>query len=273
LLQGLVGLRLQVASSVPVFDSHAHLDDPDWSPEAIASQLAALRATAGWQGVLTAGYGPERHAASRALCQSHPEVVRALGLHPWWLAAQTPEARESGWQALVAELDRGDAVALGELGLDRQLKERMALADQRDWLVRGLAEARRRELPIVLHIVGWYGHALDVLRAAGGSWRGVVHRWSGPLELVAPFVDLGLHVSLALEPRAGPEKRAAIARAVPPVRLLIESDWPFGELDYVAAVQATAQLAADVAHWRGEAPALVLERAAAEARQLYGIDR
>lgn len=255
-----------------MFDSHAHLDDPDWPPALLARQLDDLRRHGQWQGVLTAGYGPERHEASRALCAAYPGVVvRSLGLHPWWLAARDGAGREAGWTALLGELDRGDAVALGELGLDKQLKDRLDLDTQLHWLERGLGEARRRNLPLVLHIVGWYGHALAALQAAGGAWRGVVHRWSGPPELVGPFAELGLHLSLALEPRGIPARRAAVARRVPASRLLIESDWPFADLDYPAAVAATAQLAADVADWRGETAQQVLGRSADLARQLYGL--
>lgn len=41
---------------LPLYDSHAHLDDPDATGERVASG----RRRAGLVGALTAGYGPER---------------------------------------------------------------------------------------------------------------------------------------------------------------------------------------------------------------------
>lgn len=254
------------AASAWLYDSHAHLDDPDWPVEAM---LAELRGLEGWDGALTAGYGPERFAASRAICAGEPRVVRAVGLHPWWLAAQAPAQREAGWQALVDELAQIGVVALGETGLDKGLRARLDLATQLAWMERSLRLARDRGLPVVLHVVGWYGHALALLRRLGGPWPGVVHRWSGPAELVADFVALGLHVALALEPRSDPARRAAVARAVPAGRLLIESDWPFGDLTYPQAAAATLALAAEVAEWRGEDAEGLLRQVRRNGRSLY----
>lgn len=248
------------------FDSHAHLDDPQWPAE---ETVASVAGRDGWLGTLSAGYGPERFAASRAACASEPRVARALGLHPWWLADRDEAERERGWTALQAELAVGDAVAIGELGLDKSLKERFSAADQERWMRRELALAVHHDLPLVLHIVGWYGKALDILRQAGQPWRGVVHRWSGPAALVPDYVALGLHISLALEPRENPDKRAAVARAVPAGRLLVESDWPFAQLDYGAALDATWDLAERVAYWRGEPVQALVAAHNASCRDLF----
>lgn len=249
-----------------MYDSHAHLDDP---AIAVPDMLAQLRQLPDWQGALTAGYGPERFAASRALCAAEPRIARSLGLHPWWLAEHTAVERALGWLELLAELQRGPAVAIGEIGLDKGLRDRLDLEEQIHWFERGLQLAAERELPVVLHIVGWYGRALEILRKVAPQWRGVVHRWSGPPELVGPYVALGLHLSLALEPRPNQAKRAVIARAVPLDRLLVESDWPFLQLDYPQALAATHQLLNEVAEWRGQDLALLQEAVYSNAQVVY----
>lgn len=232
-------------------DSHAHLDDPDFEPEAILAQLE-LAHSHGWLGTLTAGYGPERFERSRALCQAQPRVRRAIGLHPNWLAACAHEAeREAGWQSLLAELRDADVVAVGEIGLDRRDRERWPLEAQQAWLRRGLDLAAERGLPVVLHIVGWHGAALEVLRAAQLPKGGIVHRFSGSAESARAYQSLGLYISLSLEPRSDPARRAALARAIDAERLLIETDWPFGGMDYATCWSALQALVADVAQWRG----------------------
>lgn len=252
--------------AVVLYDSHVHLDDPAWSVEQILDELSNFGEL---DGAMTAGYGPERFAASRAICAGDPRVERSLGLHPWWLAGQSPAQRDQGWRALLAELDRGPAVALGEIGLDKGLRTRLSLDEQLHWMERGLRLARDLELPVVLHIVGWYGRAMELLRRLGGPWPGVVHRWSGPVELVTDFAALGLHISLALEPRSDLVKRAELARAIPRERLLVESDWPFGELTYPQAAVATRKLAEQIAEWRNELPDDLLKVVRQNARSLY----
>lgn len=231
--------------------------------------LALVAQLSEWQGALTAGYGPERFAASRALCAGDQRIVRSLGLHPWWLVDRTEAEREQGWSELVAEVRNGPLAAVGEIGLDKGLRGRWDLEEQVVWFERGLRLALAQNLPVVLHIVGWYGRALEVLRRVAPTWRGVVHRWSGPAELVADYAALGLHVSLSLEPRPNPAKLAVIARAVPLRRLLVETDWPCLELDYPKALQAARQLLSQVAEWRREDLAMLSATVYSNAQGLY----
>ena len=235
------------SAALPLFDSHCHCDDPDWPPARLLPVVAQLP---DWSGAITAGYGPERFAASRAVCAAEPRIRRAIGLHPWWLADHSEDERRAGMAALQAELTRNDAVALGELGLDKNRKHLLPAADQLRWMRLELELARALQLPVVLHIVGWHGHALDALRAIGGPWRGVVHRFSGPPEAALAYAALGLGVSLALEPRPNLAKRAAVAQALPEQALMIETDWPFLDHDYPAALGLLRALAADIALWR-----------------------
>lgn len=254
----------------PFFDSHAHLDDPDWPP---ARLVADLRSTAGWLGSVSAGYGPERFAAGRAVVAALPAVRRAVGLHPWWLADHAESARAAAWQQVIAELDQfGEAiVALGELGVDKNRKAQMPAADQVRWLAIGLGLARDRDLALVLHVVGWHGHALQTLRAVGGPWRGVVHRFSGSPAVADQYQQLGLHVSVALEPRFDPDRRAAVARAIAPERLVVESDWPFKDLNYPASLDAVRALADDLGTARAEPGAALLARSNANCATLFGL--
>lgn len=249
-------------------DHHAHLDDPDVDLGELTAALLDLTAN-GWPGAVVPGYGPERHPRIRQLLQHVPTLTRAVGLHPEVLAALPDEpARQLAWQQTVAELEQPKVVALGELGLDRRFKEAFPLDLQLAWLQRGLDLARERNLPVVLHVVGWHGHALQKLKPFA-PLRGVVHRWSGPVELVRGYQDAGLHLSLALEPRENVERRRETARAIATDRLLIETDWPFLGLTYPQALQAMAQLLETVAQWRGEASEILAARLARNVDAVY----
>lgn len=253
----------------PCLDSHAHLDDPGAPPWQLHEAIDRL-VVAGWPGALTAGYGPERFERSREIAQTWPMIRRAVGMHPEYLARLPDDhARDGARQAMCAELAHPTVVALGEIGLDQRYKNRWPLAGQLAYFEAGLREAATRGLPVVLHIVGWHGHALELLRRVGVPAGGAVHRWSGPLELVAAYEALGLGIAMSLEPRETPEKRRALAQAIAPDKLLLESDWPFLELRYDEAVHHMTQLGAQIADWRGEALDALTIRLAENARRLY----
>lgn len=248
-------------------DHHVHLDDPDIQPEALLRELRALN---GWQGALTAGYGPERFAHSRWLCAQEPRIVRSVGLHPYWLAehAHDPDRLEAGWQGLLSELDQPGVIALGETGLDRTRRDLIPLEAQLQWLERQLKLAADCRLPLVLHLVGLHGHALPVLQRFA-PLQGAVHRFSGSREVAAAYQALGLHVSLSLEPRVDANKRAALARSIAADRLLLETDWPFLNHTYPEALQLLQDLLAEVALARGVAPAALAAQLADNARAAY----
>jgi TatD DNase family protein len=252
-----------------LFDHHAHLDDPGVHATHLVTQLHALAAQ-GWLGALVPGYDPERYPAVRALIHAVPQLTRAVGMHPEVLAGLADEpARERAWALSLAELEQPRVIAIGEIGLDQRYKRMFPLDVQLAWFQRGLELARSRDLPVVLHLVGWHGHALDLLKQVRPI-RGVVHRWSGSLDLVRPFQDAGLHLSMGLEPRETVEKRQAIARAVHPDRLLIETDWPFLDLTYAQALDAMSQLLDSMAQWRQEPRAELATRLVRNARAVYG---
>ncbi len=254
-----------------LFDSHVHLDDPDRVPADIAPLLAAA-ATVGWGGALIAGYGPERFERARALCAARADLAWSAGLHPWWLAQNDAIGREAGWLQLVACLRAGDGpVAIGEIGVDRSRKSQMSATGQLDWFRRGLELAAAHRLPVVLHIVGWHGLALEAIERVGVPAGGVVHRYSGPAELVSRYEQMGLALSFGpdLFVRDQPKAIAAIVQ-VAADRLLVETDWPDGRLTYAEAVSAMARLVKRMAAWRGEDPLALAERLMHNARSLFG---
>ena len=253
----------------PWLDSHAHLDDPDVPAPQLHDALQRL-VDGGWPGTLTAGYGPERFEKSRQIAERWPLVRRAIGMHPEYLARLPDDhAREAARLAMCAELAHPSVVALGEIGLDQRYQKLWPLPAQLAYFEAGLREATLLRLPVVLHIVHWHGHALDLLRRVGVPFGGAVHRWSGPLELVPAYEALGLGIAMSLEPRENPDKRRRLAQTIAANRLLLESDWPFLSLSYDEAVAQMTQLGLQIADWRGESADDLQVRLAENARNLY----
>lgn len=254
------GALLRRLMSAGLFDHHVHLDDPSVAAALEDGSLLQQARAAGVVGLLSAGYGPEREPIAARLSRDGAPLWRAVGLHPWWLAAQPDDAaRDAGLRQLEGTLGGRGVVALGEIGLDATRKDLLDAASQRRYFARCLALAAAEALPVVLHVVRWHGHALDTLRAAPAV-SGVVHRFGGPPDVVPGYARAGLHLSMATDWLKRPEKAAALARAVPADRLLVETDWPLDDRPYGEAAAELAQLVAAIAAWRGESEGVVRER-------------
>ena len=197
-------------------DSHAHLDACE---EPTATLVERARA-AGVTRIVTIGTGIESSRASLAIAEEHDGVYAALGVDPH--QAATPEA---GRLAELRELlAHPKAVAVGETGLDTVRRYASPL-EQRRLFDQQLALADELLLPVVVHS----RDAADETAEALAPFRGTVilHCFSSP-ELLPAALERGYYVSFAgnaTYPKA-PELRDA-AMAVPPDRILVETDSPY----------------------------------------------
>jgi TatD DNase family protein len=248
-----------------MFDSHCHLHDRRVTdPEA---QITRARA-AGVSGFLLAGVEPEGWEVERKIASAHPEALMAFGVHPQ-LVAELDDASD-----LVAQLAGSlDGVsAIGEIGLDGMEERKSSLPRQEKAFRDQLAVARDRQLPVVLHVLRAHARALEILKQDGVP-GGILHSCSASADQVRGYLALGLHVSFAgtvCNPNA--RKVHEAARAVPPERLLVETDAPFQTpLPHRPAQNEPAFLVAIVdalARIRGETPAFVAKQSEENARQL-----
>ena len=206
-----------------LFDSHCHLDFASLEGDRDAVLARALEA--GVRTILVPGVSAAQWTRAVALRRDARllegvEISFAVGLHP----EVAPTDVEPALAAMPAFLDRLDAVAIGELGWDGRLD--LSLGAQDPSAEAQLRMARERALPVILHVVGAHGHALERL-APHAPLRGVIHGYSGSAELVSRYVRLGL--SIAIGPSVTDARATRVheaVRAVPLERLLIETDAP-----------------------------------------------
>ncbi len=255
-------------------DTHAHLHFPQY-----ADDLEAVLDRAREAGVLTmvtVGTDGETNRAAVALAGRVPGVYATVGIHPHDAAAAT----EADWADLERLAGAPRVVALGEMGLDffKNFSPREA---QEAAFRRQLALARRARVPVVVHCRDAHAEALAILGEAGAGEAGageggVMHCFSGDVDVARRCLDRGLYLSLA-----GPVtyKNAhalhAVARFVPGDRLVVETDCPFlpphprrGQRNEPAWIALTL---ARVAELRGEEPARLAASTTANARRLFRI--
>jgi TatD DNase family protein len=255
---------------VELFDTHAHLHFPDFDADRDA-MLARAR-QAGVRRMLTIGTDVPTSRAAIDIAAREPDVWASVGVHPH-------DAAEAD-EGVLAEVERlaqhPRVVAIGEIGLDffRNLSPRDA---QERVLRRMLDLARRTRKPVVVHCRDAHAQTLGILAEERvGEVSGIMHCFSGDVEIARRCLDLGLLISLA-GPVTYPNARALpdVARYVPADRLVLETDCPYlppqghrGQRNEPAYVAITA---ARVAELRGEKPEDTARRCSDNARALLGV--
>ncbi len=254
-----------------LFDTHAHLHFPEFQ-EDLPAVLERARA-AGVRGVLTVGTSVETSRVAVTLAEREADVYAAVGIHPH----DASEADEAAFAALRGlALSSPRVVAIGETGLDffRDLSPREV---QVEVFRRQLDLARQIRKPALIHCRDAQAETLAILAEAQvGEVGGIMHCFSGDVEVAKRCLDLGLMISLAgpvtyKNARALPE----VARFVPEDRLVLETDCPFlppqpyrGKRNEPAYLPITA---ARVAELKGLPPEELGSRMAETALSLFGI--
>jgi TatD DNase family protein len=159
-----------------------------------------------------------------ALGRRDPRNRMSFGLHPW----DVPTAPEGWAETLRATLIAHPTAGVGEMGLDRWVKDHDPVAQESAFRVQ-LALAVELERALTIHCVKAIGPLMDILRATALPRRGfLLHSWNGPVELVPELVKLGAYFSFSahhLIPRKA-DLRVQFAGAIPRERTLVETDAP-----------------------------------------------
>lgn len=209
-----------------MFDSHCHLDFAAFDDDRDAVIDRARHR--GVPAIHVPGVGPEQWAKAAAL-QRHEGIGSGVGVHPQWLAKLSSAELKRALDDLGPKARALKAEAIGEVGLDAptarkgpDIDAQVAVLDVHLEIAQSLA------LPIVLHVFGPHGEALQTLRRHGPlPAGGVLHSYSGPAEMVAEYAALNLSFGFAAAvTRANARRPLEAARAVPADRLLIETDGP-----------------------------------------------
>ncbi len=204
-----------------LFDSHAHIDDEKF--DADREQVIARALEQGVTGIINVGACMASSARSVALAEKYENIYAAVGIHPH----DAKDALETDYEQLIRWTALEKVVAIGEIGLDYyyDLSPREV---QRSVFIRQLDVARQTGKPFIIHDRDAHGEVLDILKKEAKGLMGVLHCFSGSLEMAKEIIKMGWYISIA-----GPVtfKNAAklpeIVAQVPLDRLLVETDSPY----------------------------------------------
>jgi len=204
-------------------DSHCHLDFPDFSGDLAA--LVARATEAGIGRMVTISTRVRRLSELIAIAERFPNVYCSVGTHPHHAD------EEDGISANeLAELTRHPkVVALGEAGLDYFYDNGSPQAQARGFRAH-IEAARMTGLPLVIHSREADDDCMRILEeeAARGSFRAVLHCYSGGRDLAMRAIELGLSISFTgILTFKKSDALRALAAELPAERIMVETDSPY----------------------------------------------
>ncbi|MGW3622169.1 TatD family hydrolase [Streptomyces sp. NPDC000880] len=227
--------------SVPVADSHTHLDMQEGTVEEALARAAAVGVTTLVQ--VGCDIKGSRWAAETAA--AHDSVHASVALHPneaprivlgdpggWSRQGAREAGGDSALDDALGEIDRLAALpqvrAVGETGLDYFRTGPEGIAAQERSFRAHIEIAKRHDKALVIHDRDAHADVLRILAEEGAPERTVFHCYSGDAEMAQVCAAAGYFMSFAgnVTFKNAQPLRDALA-AAPRELVLVETDAPF----------------------------------------------
>lgn len=254
-----------------IYDSHAHYDDSAFDKDR-AWLLEKQLPLSGVRCVINMGTRLLTCASTVGLSDLNPYIFAAVGIHPEEIDDSLPE----DWlQCLRVWLERGDAVAVGEIGLDYHWEGCAPRERQRKVFAAQLSLAKELDLPVCVHDRDAHADVLELLREYRP--QGVLHCFSGSLEMAREILDLGMYIGIGgAVTFKNAKKILRVAAGIPLDRLLLETDAPYMAPEPHRGLRNDSSMiphtAAKIAELRGITTREVLEASNQNIRRLFRLE-
>ncbi len=202
-----------------IFDSHAHYDDERF--DGIRDELLFNMKEQNVCGIIhqSIDFGSSKKAVEYV--NKYPNLYAAVGIHPQEVKAETVFNPKDFEPFLKIE----KIVAIGEIGLDyywdTTFKE-----NQKKVLLAEIDFAKENNLPICFHDREAHADTLEILKST--KPRGVVHCFSGSVEMAEEVLKLGMYIGVGgVVTFKNARKLCEVVEAMPIERILLETDAPY----------------------------------------------
>jgi TatD DNase family protein len=215
------------------FDTHAHLDYPDYTPD--LPEVVARALAAGISKIISIGTSLESSERAVRLAEKFPGVYAAVGWHPTEALSAPSDLRP----ALRKLADHPKVVAIGETGLDYHHlpseKPEFTAADDARYKERQ-AEIFRQQMEVaaefrlncIIHQRTAWDDALAQMKPFIGKTRGVFHCFGETVERMRQVFEIGSLVSFTgiVTFKNAQNVRDAVAAATLG-QFMLETDCPY----------------------------------------------
>ena len=208
--------------TLELFDTHAHLN-VDTFDDCVDDVVERAKA-AGLVGVMVIGIDVATSRRACDLAAANPGYLYAVvGIQPNSLA----EASEGDFEAIQEMAGLPGVRAIGETGLDCYWDD-TPIEMQTEYFDHHMELCRQAGLPMVIHMRESGALIVEQLRRQTSVPAGVMHSFTGDIELARQCLDLGLDISFAgMVTFKKSDELRDVARFVPEDRLLVETDSPY----------------------------------------------
>lgn len=250
-----------------IFDSHSHYDDGAFDNDRY--EILDALPKQGVVGIINCGCDIESSKLSIMLSERYNYIYAACGIHPHECSKATEVDLNTLKELLLSE----KCFAVGEIGLDYHY-DFSPREQQLEWFEIQLKMAAEMNLPVIVHDREAHEDTLRLLKKHRPT--GVVHCFSGSVEMAKEIIKLGMYIGLGgAVTFKNAKKPIEVAQFVPDDRLLIETDCPYmapipfrGKRCTSDMIAYTAKVIAQV---RGTQPEDLLDLTCRNAYKLFSI--
>lgn len=205
-----------------IFESHGHYDDKQFASDREAVIKKMIEAGVGC--IINVGSSMNSSRKSLELAKSYEIIYTSVGVHPH----DVLDMKEEDLEILLAMTAFNKVVAIGEIGLDYYYDKGMKEI-QKLWFRQQIKLAISLDLPMIIHSREASEDTFQILLSSKGEKvGGVIHCFSGSVEMAKRYVDLGYYIGIGgVVTFKNAEKLKAVVKEVPIERILIETDAPY----------------------------------------------
>lgn len=169
-------------------DTHCHLSKGDYTD---IDQVIKESVLAGVSPIIVSFCNKENMKEAKELSTKYKEVYITLGYHP----EEAEKIKKEDILSLEEQLKESKVVGIGEIGLDYHYGK-----DQKDKQITLFEEqlqlAEKNHLPVVIHSRDATEDTLLILEKYRGKVKGIIHCFSGSLEVAKQYIKLGYYLGI-----------------------------------------------------------------------------
>lgn len=251
-----------------IFDSHAHYESEQFDTD--RDELLQALPQRGVVGIINMGTDILTCRQTISLTEKYDYIYGAVGIHPE-CAKDLPD----NWLSqLRTFLQHNKIIAVGEIGLDYHWLELCPKERQQEVFSVQLELAGELDYPVVLHDREAHGDMMDFMRKYRP--KGVMHCFSGSVEMARELIKLGLYIGLD-----GPvtfknaRHSVEVAKEIPLEKLLLETDAPYmapvpfrGKRNDSSYIRYIGERIAEI---RGVAPEVIFNATTENTKRLFSV--
>ncbi len=207
-----------------IFDSHAHYDDEQFDGD--RDELISSLPSKGVCAVINCASDLKSSATSAELSEKYPFFWCACGIHPHEAEKELKNTDiDETEQKIVDFTKKKKCVAIGEIGLDYHY-DFSPREFQKEFFELQLKLSKELDLPVIIHDREAHEDTMTLLKKY--KPKGVVHCFSGSVEMAQEVLKLGMYIGLGgAVTFKNAKKPVAVAAATDISRILLETDCPY----------------------------------------------